>query len=248
MLYKQGNYSEANEHYTYVARQPNNIFSEQALSRASELTFNAENYLAALELFNRLEKVANSKWNSLKAYTGQMRCNFELENYQAAIEAAQKVKNSDVVNEAWKREANFISGKSYYLTGNQQAAIEPLKSVASDTKLEQGAQAKYLVAEIYYNSGQKQKAEEEIMEFISKGTPYQFWLGKAFLVLADIYIDKDDDFQAKYTLRSLLENYSADNDGVKERAREKLAAIEAREEMNQQKAKDSSFQLEIKDN
>jgi TolA-binding protein len=248
LLYKEGNYPKAKEHYTYVARQPNNIFSEQALSRASELTFNAGQYAEALELFNRLEKVANSKWNSLKAYTGQMRCNFELENYRAAIEAAQKVKSSDVVNEAWKREANFISGNSYYQLGNQQAALEPLNAVASDTKLEQGAQAKYLVTEIYYNNGEKQKAEEEIMDFISKGTPYQFWLGKAFLVLADIYIDRGDDFQAKHTLRSLLENYNADNDGVKQRAREKLAAIEAREEMDQQKAKDSSFQLEIKDN
>ena len=247
-FYEQGNYSEAKEHYTYVARKPINIFSEQALSRASELTFNAEQFAEALELFNKLERVANSKWNRLKAYTGQMRCNFELENYQAAIEAAQKVKNSDVVNEAWKREANFISGKSHYLAGNQQAALEPLKSVATDTKLEQGAQAKFLVSEIYYNNGQKQQAEEEIMDFISKGTPYQFWLGKAFLLLADIYLDRGDDFQAKHTLRSLLENYSAENDGVKQRAREKMAAIEAREEMDQQKAKDSSFQLEIKDN
>ncbi len=247
-FYEQGNYSEAKEHYTYVASKPINIFSEQALSRASELTFNAEQFAEALELFNKLERVANSKWNRLKAYTGQMRCNFELENYQAAIEAAQKVKNSDVVNEAWKREANFISGKSHYLAGNQQAALEPLKSVATDTKLEQGAQAKFLVSEIYYNNGQKQQAEEEIMDFISKGTPYQFWLGKAFLLLADIYLDRGDDFQAKHTLRSLLENYSAENDGVKQRAREKMAAIEAREEMDQQKAKDSSFQLEIKDN
>jgi TolA-binding protein len=104
------------------------------------------------------------------------------------------------------------------------------------------------VTEIYYNNGEIQKAEEEIMDFISRGTPYQFWLGKAFLVLADIYVDRGDDFQAKHTLRSLLENYNADNDGVKQRAREKLAAIEAREEMDQQKAKDSSFQLEINDN
>ncbi|SHJ76542.1 Tetratricopeptide repeat-containing protein [Tangfeifania diversioriginum] len=248
LLYKEGEFSEANEHYTYVAQQPNNIFSEQALSRASELTFNANNYAQALELFNQLERVAGSKWNNLKAYTGQMRCNFELENYQAAISAAQKVKNSDVVNEAWMREANFISGKSHYLSGNHQAAIEPLKAVATDTKLEQGAEAKFLISEIYYNSDQKQQAEEEIMDFIAKGTPFQFWLGKSFLLLADIYIDRGDDFQAKHTLRSVVENYGADNDGVKERAAQKLAAIEAQEQKDEQNARDSSFQLEFNDN
>ena len=248
LLYKEGEFSEANEHYTYVAQRPNNIFSEQALSRASELTFNANNYAQALELFNQLEKVAGSKWNNLKAYTGQMRCNFELENYQAAISAAQKVKNSDVVNEAWMREANFISGKSHYLSGNQQAAIEPLKAVATDTKLEQGAEAKFLISEIYYNSDQKQQAEEIIMDFIAKGTPFQFWLGKSFLLLADIYLDRGDDFQAKHTLRSVVENYGADNDGVKERAAQKLAAIEAQEQKDEQNARDSSFQLEFNDN
>ena len=248
LLYKEGEFSEANEHYTYVAQQPNNIFSEQALSRASELTFNANNYAQALELFNQLEKVAGSKWNNLKAYTGQMRCNFELENFQAAISAAQKVKNSDVVNEAWMREANFISGKSHYLSGNQQAAIEPLKAVATDTKLEQGAEAKFLISEIYYNSDQKQQAEEIIMDFIAKGTPFQFWLGKSFLLLADIYLDRGDDFQAKHTLRSVVENYGADNDGVKERAAQKLAAIEAQEQKDEQNARDSSFQLEFNDN
>lgn len=248
LLYKEGNFSEANEHYSYVARQPNNLFSEQALSRASELTFNAEDYEQALELFNKLERVAGSKWNLLKSYTGQMRCNFELDRYPAAIEAAGKVKKSEVTNDTWVREANYVLGKSHYLSGNQSAALEPLKAVSEDTKLEQGAEAKYLVSEIHYKQNQKKQAEEEIMDFIAKGTPFQFWLGKAFLLLADIYQDRGDDFQAKHTLRSVVENYGADNDGVREEASRRLAAIEAREQTDQQNARDSSFQLKINDN
>lgn len=248
LLYKEGSFQKANEHYTYVARQPSNIFSEQALSRASELTFNAGNYEEALEFFNRLEKVAGSKWNQLKAYTGQMRCNFNLKQYANAITAAEKVRKSDVANDAWIREANFVSGKSNYLTGDKSAALVTLKQVAADTKLEQGAEAKYLVSEILYQQNQKQQAEEEIMDFISKGTPFQFWLGKAFLLLADIYLDRGDDFQAKHTLRSVVENYGADNDGVKVQASKKLAGIEAREQTEQQRAKDSSFQLKINEN
>lgn len=248
LLYKEDKYSEANEHYTVVATQPENIFTEQALSRASELTFNAEKYKEALALFDKLEAVANSKWNILKAYTGQMRSHFELDNYAKAKEAAEKLKKTDIANEALIREANYISGKSLYLLNQPQAALEPLNAVASDTKLEEGAEAKFLISDIYYNLNQKDKAEKEIMDFIEKGTPYQFWLGKAFLLLADIYIDKGDDFQAKHTLRSVVENYGPENDGVKERAAQKLAAIEAREEMQEQQARDSSFQIQLNDN
>lgn len=248
LLYKKEKYAEANTHYTYVSKQPVNVFSEQALSRASELKFNAGNYEEALDLFVKLEKVAGSKWNQLKAYTGQMRTNFELKNYQAAIEAAGKVLKSEVANEVWKREAAYIIGKSNYVTGNLDAALKPLLEVAGDTKLEKGAEAKYLVSEIYYRKDQKKQAEDEIMEFISKGTPFQFWLGKAFLLLADIYSDRGDVFQAKHTLKSVVDNYAAENDGVKTEASKKLAAIEAKEKTDQQNARDSSFQLKIKEN
>ncbi len=248
MLYKNGEYSEANTHYSFVAKQPGNVFSEQALSRASELTFNAGNYNEALDLFNRLEKVAGSKWNQLKAFTGQMRSNFELRQYPAAIAAAEKVRKSEVANEVWKREAAYIIGKSNYLTGNLDAALSGLIEVAVDTKLEKGAEAKFLVSEIYYRKNQKKQTEEEIMDFISKGTPFQFWLGKSFLLLADVYLDRGDDFQAKHTLRSVVENYGADNDGVKAEASRKLTAIEAKEKADQQNARDSSFQMRINEN
>ncbi|MCY1720851.1 tetratricopeptide repeat protein [Prolixibacteraceae bacterium Z1-6] len=248
LLYKEGQYTAANEHYTFVAQQPNNIFSEPALSKSSEMTFAAENYDKALQLFIALEKVANSKWNFLKAYTGQMRCHIIQKNYQQAMVAAAKVKKSDVVNDALKNEADFAEGKSNYELNNLSSAISPLRRVANDTKLEQGAEAKYLLAEIYYRDNKKPKAEEEIVDFIEKGTPYTYWLGKAFLLLANIYEDKGDQFQAKHTLKSLAENYNNDTDGVKAEAQERLDKILAAEALQQQNAVDSSFQMEIKQN
>jgi TolA-binding protein len=244
-LYKEGRYPEANGHYTTVAMQPNNIFSEQALSRASELTYNAQNYGQALDMANRMETMANSKWNVLKAYTVQMRCNFRLDRLQEAVTAARKVKKSDISNEALNREADYIIGKSYYRQENLDEALTALKQVASDTKLEEGAEAKFLVANIYFLQNKKTEAENEIDDFISKGTPYLYWLGKAFLLLSDIYIDNNQEFDAKHTLRSLIENYNNDTDGIKDEAGEKLATIEAGEKREQQEAIDNSLQLEL---
>jgi TolA-binding protein len=247
-LYKDGKYSEANQNYTYVVNQPDNIFTEPALSRASELTYNAENYEASLEMFNRLEKVSNGKWNILKANTGQMRCYMISKNYTEAIKAAQKIKRSDIANDALKREANYAEGKSNYELGNMNEALSGLRAVAKDVSYEQGSEAKYLIIEIYYKQGKLKEAESEIMDFIDKNTPYQYWLGKSFLVLADIYISNGDEFQAKHTLRSLAENYSNNTDGIVAAASEKLLAIEAAEKMQQQKAIDSSYQIKIKEN
>jgi TolA-binding protein len=247
LLYKEGKYSEANLHYTYVVNQPVNIFTEQALSRASELTFNAREYAEALEMFNKLESIASGKWNILRANTGQMRCHLNLNSYENAIAAAGKVRKSDVANEALVREANFSEGKSYYQLNNLNSAMEGLRTAATDVKFEQGAEAKYLVAEIYYRQKSLQKAEDEIVDFIEKNTPFQYWLGKSFLLLADIYSSKGDQFQAKHTLKSLIENYNDNTDGIKADAAKKLLIIENEEKAQQQKAIDSSFQIQIKE-
>lgn len=247
-LYKEGRYSESNEHYKYVAMQPNNIFSEPALSRASELTYNAQNFEQALEMFNRLENVANSKWNILKAYTGQMQCNFNLNRLQNAITAGEKVKKSDIVNETLVLDANYTIGKSYYLLENLNMALSGLREVSVDTKLEKGAEAKFLISEIYYRQNKITEAENEIDDFITKGTPYLFWLGKSFLLLSDIYINKDQEFDAKHTLKSLIENYNNNTDGIKDEAARKLSSIEAGEKLEQENAIDNSLQLQLNEN
>lgn len=246
ILYKEGSFEKANAHYTYVANQPDNIFTEQALARASEMTYNAGRYSDALKLFDRLGQKASGKWNSLRANTGQMRCHLIIKNYTDAIVAAQKVKDSEVANETYKKEANYTIGKSNFELGKLSSAIAPLRDVAKDTKLENGAEAKYLLAQIYYQNKNKVKAEQEIVDFIDKGTPYTYWLGKAFLLLADIYEDNGDSFQAKHTLKSLAENYNDDFDGIKAEAQKRLKVIIEKEAQEQQKAVDNSFQMEIK--
>jgi TolA-binding protein len=245
-LYKDGKFTDANTHYTFVANQPENIFSEQAVSRAAELTLNAGNHAAALDLCNRLEAMASNKWNTMRANTGQMRCYFALKDYNNALIAAGKIKKSETASEAVKREAGFVEGKSFYMTGKIDKALEGLKATATDVNFEQGAEAKYLVAEILFKQKNIQKSEAEIIDFIDKNTPHQFWLGKAFILLADIYIERNDDFQAKHTLKSLVENYNTTTDGIIEEASKKLSVIEKNEKQEQQNAIDSSFQMKIK--
>lgn len=247
IFYGEGKFTESNNHYLYVVNQPQNIFTEQALSRSAELTLNAGKYTEALELCKRLESVASGKWNILRANFGQMRSHLFLKNYNDAIVAAGKVKKSEVANESMIREANFTEGKSYYQLNNYAKAIDGLKTVAADVKYEQGSEAKYLIAEIYFRQKEMKKSEDEITDFISKNTPYQFWLGKSFLLLADIYLSQNDQFQAKHTLKSLYENYNDDNDGIKAEAAKKLLIIENEEKSEQQKAIDSSFQIKIKE-
>ena len=122
-----------------------------------------------------------------------------------------------------------------------------MKVAAADVKYEQGAEAKYLLAEIYFKQKNIQKSETEILDFIDKNTPHQYWLGKSFILLADIYLSRNDEFQAKHTLKSLVENYNVEDDGIIKEASQKLSVIENKEKTDQQNAIDNSYQMKIKE-
>jgi hypothetical protein len=53
---------------------------------------------------------------------------------------------------------------------------------------------------------------------------FDYWVAKSFILLADNYLALKDEFQAKSTLQSVLDNYTGDDD-ILPTAKEKLDAL-----------------------
>ena len=77
------------------------------------------------------------------------------------------------------------------------------------------------------------KRQKEVFDFVKKNTPQQKWLAKAFLLLADVYLIKNDKFQAKATLQSIIDNYKTKDDGMIDDAKSKLDQVKIIEEQEQ---------------
>ena len=244
-LYNSGQYTQSLDNYLFVARQPLNIFSEPALAKASELLYNAKKYDEALEMYDRLETVSNNKWNTVRAIAGKMRSAFRLERYRNALEDANRLKEAEKSSVELLREANYIIAKSYYMLGNYDQAQTAHRAVAAETNSVEGAESKYLIAEIYFRKQSYDAAEKEVMDYIDKGTPHQFWLAKSFILLADVYVARKDDFQARHTLKSLIENYPDQNDGVIEQATSRLTQIEERERNLENQQRTNPMQIRL---
>ena len=71
-LYANGQYSEALPYYMQVVSQGDNIFSENALAKAAELTINAKDYKNALPLYERAGKPGKQQ---MEPAVGQCRQN-----------------------------------------------------------------------------------------------------------------------------------------------------------------------------
>ncbi len=211
--------------FQFVLEQPRNMFTEQALVNASQLYYQAGNYQSALDMYKRLIQEGEINTNITDAKIGAMRCNFKLNDYVATIYAAADLLKTEKVPAELQREIRYMLGKSHYETGNKIAALDEFKALSKDVKSAEGAEAKYMVAEIQYQQGKKDISEKEILDFINKGTPHQYWLGKSFILLSDIYVDKKDDFQAFQTLKSIVDYYEITDDGILAMAKEKQGKI-----------------------
>jgi tetratricopeptide (TPR) repeat protein len=229
-LYGSGKYSESLKYYEEVALKSDNIFTEQSLIKAGELTFNAGKYDLALGYFQRLEKMANTQWNTLRARAGIMRSLDKLQQYENTVVAAQKLLGTDKITDVMTREANHKLAKAYYNLGKKAEALPLLTALASDVKSVEGAEAKYLITQMLFNDKKLDLCEKEIMDFIQQSTPHQHWLAKSFILLSDVYLAKGDLFQSKNTLKSVIENYVVNNDGIVEAASAKLVEIERLEQ------------------
>ena len=75
-----------------------------------------------------------------------------------------------------------------------------------------GAEAKYQLAQAYFNLDDSETAEQQVMSFTEMQTTQQYWLARAIILLSDISMKAGDEFQARQYLLSLQANYTGKDD------------------------------------
>lgn len=223
---KLGQFEEAMESLEYINDQPRNMFSELALIAAARIHFDRKMYNKAVDNYLQLLEIAEVQANITEAKIGVMRCYRELGEYSNTIEAATAVLNIEKLQGEVQREAWYNIARSYEALNNMEMAYEYYGKNADDVSSVEGAESRYKVIEMKYERGLYKEAEEEIYEFIEQNTPHQYWMGKAFLLLSDVYLALDDQFQAIHTLKSIIDYYTVPDDGIiaeAERRHENLA-------------------------
>ncbi|HEX2919957.1 MAG TPA: tetratricopeptide repeat protein [Bacteroidales bacterium] len=225
ILRSEGKTDEALELYLEVCSQPNNQFMEQSFIAASELLFEKEEYEKAYSYYEKLESSASKDENRMIALKGQLRSASEAGDANKTISAAEKVAASKNIPEELQKEAIYLKAKANYSLNNFDQALSDFRKVATEVTSVEGAESKYMVAELLNRKGSVDEAEKVIQEFIGQNTPHQYWMARMFLLLSDISIKKGDTLQAKATLQSLRDYYSVEDDGILDEVRQKLDSL-----------------------
>ena len=246
--YKLENYDKAIVGYDFVISQPKSEFTETALIKGIQINWDKGNFDKAYEKYVLLEKNAEDKTNIIIARIGQMRTAFKINKYQLAIEASKKVLSSQKVSKEQEEEARITIAKSAFAMDSLNMAMSEFRYIAKNYQTITGAEAKYNVSLILFKKGLYDETEKTIFELINQVPSYDYWVAKAFILLADNYVKIGNSFQAKHTLKSVIENYDGDQAVINE-AQNKLDAILLSEkqakEAEQKKAEEEKQKMQL---
>jgi TolA-binding protein len=205
--YQKNDKPNALKAYQALTNISGNPYFEEAVTRCAEITYDQKDYTSALTYFTQLQNLAQSTEKKNAGRLGVLRCSYFLNDYQTTINIVNEIIADPHSDEELKAEALYNRAKAYLALNQLPEAAADLKAVSTNTRTEKGAEAKYLLADLYYKQGNMTDAQAEVMDFAKKNTPYQFWLARSFVLLADVYIKQNNDFQAKQYLLSLQKNY-----------------------------------------
>jgi len=224
--FQAGEESEALESYSYVASQEKSEFTEEALVKATRIAYTQGKYKEAIELYKKLVKVADNKSNVAKANIGIMRSYYNLKDYGNTVKASINVLKDPEISDNMYREAHYTIARSFYEKKDFKGAFDEYQLLAEDVTTNEGAEAKFRLAEIYMKNGEIEDAEAEINDFRTQNASNKYWLAKAYILWAEIFKAKNDYFYATATLQSIIDNYGNKTDGIVDEATNKLVSFE----------------------
>jgi len=228
--YRLGKSSEALAQYVILAEMNANPYQEEAATRVAEICYDKGDYACALDAFYRMHAMASTRENTTIARLGILRCSQALDRHQAAIDIAEQILSDTPVNEETKAEALYGRAKAYVALKQWSKAQPDLKALATEVRTAQGAEAKYLLAQSYYELKDYDAAEAQVMEFTQMNTQQQYWLARALVLLSDINRERGELFQARQYLLVLLQNYTATGDDIPSIIQARLAELDKREQ------------------
>ena len=225
LYYKADDYGKAKEYLTNVTEQRSSKYCEEATRMLADLAYNNKDYTLATETYGSLIEITGNPSTKLHAQVHRLRAAWNMGNYDLLVKETPAVLDNSKLLPETATELRYYRAKGYLAQNKSEGAIEDLRILAQDTRHIYGAEAKYQLAQIYYNIKQYDNAEKEVLDYINVSTPHSYWLARSFVLLADVYTKNEKYIEAKQYLVSLKQSYQA-NDDIATMIAERLKTLE----------------------
>ncbi|PWI31353.1 hypothetical protein DI383_01395 [Flavobacteriaceae bacterium LYZ1037] len=226
LYYKKDLKDNAAPHYQYVADASPSEFTEESLSKVSQIYLEKKRWIEAIPTLKRLEVEASFPQNIIFAQSNLMKAYYQLNKYTEAVGYAEKVLNHGVLDNKIKSDAHLIIARSAIKMGDETRAKTAFAEVEKTATGEAAAEALYYNAYFKNKEGAFEASNATTQRLAKDFSSYKYFSAKGLVLMAKNYYQLDEAFQATYILESVIENFKEFEDVVTT-AQEELTKIKA---------------------
>ncbi len=214
-FFKTKKYENASPVYETLLDSVNSKYFSRSLNRLAQINLNQKNYNRSLNYFKKLEKNSKNNRERVDSYIGSLTNYYYLKNYDSVHFYSSQINSFDKISFNNRNKINLLSAKSFLDSGDITKGIDKLLTTINLVNDESAAEANYLLAKVFYSQSQKNQALETLYALNESFSNYDYWVGKSYLLIADIFISMNEGFQANATLESLIDNTDIDEIRIK---------------------------------
>lgn len=204
--YKLRKNAEALTEYEAVLATPWNDFSEISARRAANIAMDLRKYEQAYKIFTALRNNSTDEYANETIYRGLMKSGFMLGKQEDAGRYADSLLAMGGVSTEAATDAKYVKARLLQLSDRDNEAIEAFKQLAGNKSGDIAAESRYRIAEILLKQDKLKEAEEAANETVKLSAGNDNWVGKAYILLADVLLKQKDYFNAKALLQSIVKN------------------------------------------
>lgn len=217
--------------YNVILNDWTSPYTEKSLISMANLYLSEKKYNEAIVFLKRLETNSEYKADYTFAINNLLLSYTEIGQADDALKYVGLVRGNEKSSQEDKFKTGLFAGKAYLAKGDTASAIKEFDYTVTSTKTISAAEAKYNVARVEYLKGRYKTSQKTCFDLVKELPNYDYWVAKTFILLADDYVALKDNFQAKATLQSVLDNYKGDDDVLPE-ARQKLQNLTPGQKQN----------------
>lgn len=223
--YRQTNdLANALRYYYLIIADNRSDFLVRAATRAAEIESKQKNYARAIRNYQIIVARSTNKADQVAAQLGMMDTYFAIPKADSAgIIAREVLAAGNVVSGAQNR-GQLMLGKVAFSKGDYKTAQSEFEKTIALAKDVNGAEAQYYLGDILYRQKKYKESVATLLKFNADFSEFEYWKGKAFILVADNNIAQDELAQAKAVLNSIIENSS--EEAIIAEAKQKLASLE----------------------
>lgn len=220
--YRNDSLREARKYFGDL-RSVRNELTGRVLSRLGEINYRLENYDEAKSAWEELLTLGITPKDTYNGRSGLMKAFYAGEEFEKTIQIAEQIINAEWQPLNASRNALLVKGNALRELGNSELALVSYSRIANGAD-QISAEAAYNVALLASDAAEYQTSLDSLFSFNTRFGSYADWIDKSYLLIAGNYIEMGELFQAKATLRSIIQH--SQNQAARASALEKLNAIE----------------------